>query len=146
MTRTLSLAPPLLLIVSSVRLMYHYMMSIRLAPEVSTDSDEDSAGLRSHRRHFVTRSKVFKFATKAVREALTMNSMTSAMEYLEVSSLVANTPEDNEKLLKLTDEAIGELQASTTEDLGEALPFSTWEVGDAELLDFREKITSKISA
>jgi hypothetical protein len=129
--------------------MYHYMMSIRLAPEVtkhSTDSEtEDSADLRSHRRHFVTRSKVFKFATKAVREALTMNSMTSAMEYLEVSSLVANTPEDNEKLLKLTDEAIGELQASTTEDIGDALQFSTWEIGDAELLDFREKITSKIS-
>lgn len=121
------------------------MMSIRLAPEENRDSDtEDSAALRSHRRLFVTRSKVFKFATKAVREALSMNSMTSAMEYLEVSSLVANTPEDTEKLLKLTDEAIGELQASTTEDIGDAIQFSTWEVGDAELLDFREKITSKL--
>ena len=120
------------------------MMSIRLAPEANEDSDTDSADLRNHRRLFVTRSKVFKFATKAVREALSMNAMTSAMEYLEVSSLVANTPEDTEKLLKLTDEAIGELHASTTEDIGDAIQFSTWEVGDTELLDFREKITSKL--
>jgi hypothetical protein len=130
--------------------MYHYMMSIRLAssetkPSARDSEDTDSADSKHKRRHFQTRSKVFLFATKAVREALSMNSMTTAMEYLEVSSVVAVSPEENEKLLQLTDEAIGELHALSTEDLGDALPFSSWEVGDAELFDFREKICSKLS-
>jgi hypothetical protein len=130
--------------------MYHYMMSIRLASNETKHSardseDTDSTDSKHKRRQFQTRSKVFLFATKAVREALAMNSMTTAMEYLEVSSVVANSQEENEKLLQLTDEAIGELHAVSTEELGDALPFSNWEIGDVELLDFREKICSKLS-
>lgn len=127
--------------------MYHYMMSINLASKEkkhsSYDSETDSTD--SRKRRFDTRSKVFKFATKAVREALSMNSITSAMEYLEVSRIVATTNEDNEKLLELTDAALGEVRALSTENFGDSLQFSNWEAGDVELLDFREKICCKLS-
>lgn len=131
--------------------MYHYMMSIKLSSNIESkhtnqDSESDSNDSYNQRRKFDARNKVFKFATKAVREAVAMSSMTSAMEYLEFGSTIASSAEENEKLLKLTDEAIGELQSSTSVDLGEShLHFSNWEAGDAELLDFREKICSKLT-
>ncbi len=129
------------------------MMSIKLASNIENgssksstpqNSDQDSDSL-SRRRKFDARNKVFKFATKAVKEAVAISSMTTAMEYLEFSSSIAKSQEENRKLLALTDEAIGELQSAATTTLGDAhLHFSNWEAGDAELLDFREKICLKL--
>lgn len=130
--------------------MYHYMMSIKLASNIDSkhsnqDSESDSSDSFNQKRNFDVKNKVFKFATKAVREAFAMSSMTSAMEYLEFGSTVATSVEENEKLLKLTDEAIDEFQSSMSVDLGDShLHFSNWEPGDVELLDFRQKICSKL--